>query len=66
MPTQQHDRRGAQWLIPVLALGPAFVWVSGVIPSTAGYVVIVGVCVFLGYVLRTFVGDPSGLKHHHQ
>jgi hypothetical protein len=47
-------------------VGLAFVSVSGVIPSTAGYVVIVGVCVFLGYVLRTFVGDPSGLKHHHQ
>ncbi len=61
------DRRwGGQWFVLVLAVGLGLVWVSGVLPSTPGYVVIVGVCIFLGYVLREFVGDPSGLKDHRQ
>jgi hypothetical protein len=57
-----------KWLWPVFAwlLGLGLVVGSGLLPPAAGYMVIVGACVFLGFVLGGRTGEPSGLRHHRQ
>jgi hypothetical protein len=56
----------SRWLILAWLVGLGLIVVSGLLPSSLGYVVILGGCVFLGAVLGAHGGDPSGLKHHRQ
>jgi len=46
--------------------GVVLVILSGALAPVPGYVVLLGVCLFLGLGLGALVRDPSGLKDHHQ
>ena len=69
-PSAYVGRRRARstwpWLVLAWVFGLGLVVLSGLLPSAAGYGVIVCACVFLGSVLGARTGDPSGLKDHRQ
>ncbi len=46
--------------------GLLLIILSGALAPLPGYVVIFGVCVFLGLGLGALVRDPSGLTDHRQ
>jgi hypothetical protein len=54
------------WVILILALGLGLILVSGLIPPVAGYILIVGVCAFLGLALGALIRNPPGLRDHRQ
>ncbi len=60
------DRSKSRWLILVWLVGLGLIAVSGLLPSSVSYGVILGACVLLGAVLGAHGGDPSGLRHHRQ
>lgn len=63
----RHPARSKwQWLVVAWLLGLGLVVVSGLLPSAAGYGVIIGACVLLGSVLGAGTGDPGGLSDHRQ
>jgi hypothetical protein len=53
---------------PILAslVGLVLIVVSGLLPPSVGYLVILAACVLLGAVLGGHGGDPSGLRQHRQ
>jgi hypothetical protein len=60
------DRFKSRWPILASLVGLVLIVVSGLLPPSTGYVVILGACVFLGAALGAHGGDPSGLRHHRQ
>ncbi len=59
-----------RWHIPSAALiyfaGLAATILSGALAPVPGYVVLLGVCLFLGLGLSSLIPDSSGLNDHRQ
>jgi hypothetical protein len=56
----------SRWQILASLVGFGLIVVSGLLPPSVGYVVILGACVVLGVVIGAHGGDPGGLRHHRQ
>jgi hypothetical protein len=63
---RHSDRFKARWSIVASLVGFGLIVVSGLLPPSVGYLVILGACVFLGVALGRHGGDPSGLRQHRQ
>ncbi len=63
----RHPARATwRWLILSCMFGLALVVISGLLPAALGYLVLLGVCVFLGVALGAHTGDPTGIREHRQ
>lgn len=50
----------------VYFIGLALILISGALAPIPGYILILGVCLFIGVGLGALVRDPSGLRDHRQ
>ena len=69
-PPQRIPRGTSHWnsrrAALLYAIGLLLVILSDALAPVPGYIVILGVCVFLGLGLGALVGDASGLRGHRQ